>query len=67
MKANRESKQDKSCSQTPKNIKTDTQVAPEDFGKITVGFPIDDMVSEEEVEEAVTVINPDRNSMESRG
>ncbi len=49
----------------PKDVKTETMVTPNDFGKIkkdTVGE-----VSEESVEESVVMINPDAESMNSRG
>lgn len=53
------------CSQTPKNIRVDTQVKPQDVE------PVDERsengVSWNEVEDATILINPDSNSMESRG
>ncbi|MDL2320520.1 hypothetical protein LJC45_05255 [Alistipes sp. OttesenSCG-928-B03] len=54
-----------SGSQTPKNIRVNTQTDPCDIEPIphTESGP----VSELEVEDAVEVINPDPASMESRG
>ena len=52
------------CSQTPKNVKVDTQVKPEDMEPVKASK---EGVSWEEVEDATLVINPDVNSMESRG
>ena len=52
-------------SQTPKNIKVNTQAADDDL----VASMVKDSagVSDAEVETAVNKINPDVNSMESRG
>lgn len=49
----------------PKDIKTETMVTPDDFGKVRE--EVDGVVSEESVEESVVMINPDVDSMESRG
>lgn len=53
------------CSQTPKNIKVNTQVKPQDVEPVkdTTG----QKVTWNEVEDATIIINPDSDSMESRG
>ncbi|MCD7969000.1 MAG: hypothetical protein LUF87_01435 [Alistipes sp.] len=55
--------------QTPKGIETETLLTPDTF--VEDNAPITETcgcgVSPEEVEEAVLEINPDINSMESRG
>lgn len=54
--------------QTPKGIETDTLETPESFlvdnGPVQEGCPC---VTQEEIDESVIQINPDINSMESRG
>ncbi len=65
----KEVKKDASCViPTPKNIKTRTQLTPEDMdtGKKAVKKP-GDSPSEEEIDEDTILINPDVDSMESRG
>lgn len=55
----------RSCNnQTPKNIKVNTQVRPEDFEPVKCP---DDNVCWDEVEDATVLVNPDVDSMESRG
>ncbi|MCC8018770.1 MAG: hypothetical protein LIO85_03230 [Rikenellaceae bacterium] len=54
--------------QTPKGIETETLETPETFlednGPVREGCPC---VTQEEIDESVIEINPDVNSMESRG
>lgn len=49
----------------PKEVKTETMITPDDLGKIAPN--VDGKVSEESVEESVIMINPDVESMDSRG
>lgn len=48
----------------PKDIETETMVTPNDFGRIRNP---EDGVTEQDVEESTVMINPDVESMESRG
>lgn len=50
----------------PKDIDTETMITPEDFGKISKKKG-NGPVSEKSVEESVVMINPDAESMDSRG
>lgn len=61
-----EKKKTGKCSQTPKNIKVNTQVKPQDMEPVK-GGKSKNGVSWSEVEEATVVVNPDVDSMESRG
>lgn len=61
-----EKKNKTQCSQTPKNIKVNTQVKPQDAEPVKRGKK-GDGVSWKEVEDATIVVNPDVDSMESRG
>lgn len=56
----------KGDSNEPKDIKTQTQVTPEDFDRIKEN-PKGEGVSEQAVDEATVITNPDPESMNSRG
>ena len=59
-------KKDSKTSSTPKDIKTRTQLTPDDI-TVKKSQRNRDEISDEELEEEVALINPDVNSMESRG
>lgn len=48
----------------PKDIQTETMVTPDDFGRIKNP---EDGVTQKDVDESTVLINPDVDSMESRG
>lgn len=53
-------------SQTPQNIEVNTQVMPSDFEPVPAPGKSAG-VTPQQLEDAVTLINPDHDSMESRG
>lgn len=61
-----EKKNKTQCSQTPKNIKVNTQVKPQDMEPVKRKED-ESRSSWAEVEDATVLINPDADSMESRG
>lgn len=65
MKTKEQNPKERKASLTPKNICVNTQATGDDI--IAASKPDSEGVSEMEVEEAVTMINPDANSMDSRG
>lgn len=56
----------KKNNQTPKDIKVNTLVVPSDLEPVQVSNK-STVVTQQELEDAVTLINPDHDSMESRG
>lgn len=67
-----ENSPDTCCDQTPKGIETQTQLTPDMLPvyhpeNTSSGTPEDDTPTEEELIESVVEINPDINSMDSRG
>lgn len=48
----------------PRDIQTETMVTPDDFGRIKNP---EDGVTQRDVDESTVLINPDVDSMESRG
>lgn len=56
----------KKNNQTPKDIKVNTLVMPSDVEPVQISKE-GAGVTQQELEDAVTLINPDHDSMESRG
>lgn len=60
------SKNIKKYNQTPKDIKVNTLVVPSDVEPVPTPKK-GSKVTQQELDDAVTLINPDHDSMESRG